>query len=244
MQVDGPVTPWSLLVSSSYLASPFSIVPRAVSQLFFAFHLRPFLVIFGIVQVSWLSLFTFIPSLQLLLILKGVCLPLCPSYLSFSVQWALVEVDRFPTWLQNLLRVGRGNLTILEVDIQRKKLEGLKAIFDGGYCFKDTYDIRPREPWSRSLISSSLLGFFAFKTFSISPIEESHDLLDWSWFWYYWLLAAYNHLGFPPSLLLLHSLRNFNQYALRNLLIRHVSPLSADCLYLKHHSDLAGWLVL
>ena len=109
----------------------------AVSQLLFSFHLRPFLATFGIVQVSWLSLFTFIPSLQLLLTLKGVCLPLCPSYLSFSVQWALVEVDRFPTWLQNLLRVGRGNLTILEVDIQGKKLEGLKAIFDGGYCFKD-----------------------------------------------------------------------------------------------------------
>ena len=37
--------------------------------------------------------------------------------------------------------MGRGNLTILEVDIQGKKLEGLKAIFDGGYYFKDTYDI-------------------------------------------------------------------------------------------------------
>ena len=58
----------------------------AVSQLLFSFHLRPFLATFGIVQVSWLSLFTFIPSLQLLLTLKGVCLPLCPSYLSFSVQ--------------------------------------------------------------------------------------------------------------------------------------------------------------
>ena len=41
-------------------------------------------------------------------------------------------VDRFPAWLQNLLGVGRGNLTILEVDIQGKKLEGSKAIFDGG----------------------------------------------------------------------------------------------------------------